>query len=74
MKTEEEVFDKIMRAYLDSHGSKKEGIKATKTELESYAKEHALAFQKYITELYGIGGFEEDDEIEYNEWITNKTE
>ena len=36
--------------------------------IESYAKEHALSFQKYITELYGIGGFEEDDEIEYNEW------
>ena len=41
-------------------------------DIESYAKQHTLQFQKYMNELYGIGGFEEQDEIDYNEWIKPK--
>lgn len=39
---------------------------------ESYAKERervtSLAFQKHMDELYGIGGFEEDDKKEFDKW------
>lgn len=37
------AFDKIIRAYLDSHGSKKKGVEATAEIL----KEHAIEFVKY---------------------------
>ena len=73
MKTAE-VRDKIIalvqwpKKILIPHNRKREIDK----ELESYVEEHALKFQKHLDELYGIGGFEQDDKIEYTDWIKHQ--
>ena len=36
--------------------------------LKEREQKTALAFQKHMDELYGIGGFEEDDKKEFDNW------
>ncbi len=69
MKTADEYIAPIMPIILDGNFSRVEKFQSIRDAMESYAKEHALNFLKYIDEYYGEYGHEEENIKIYTDFM-----